>query len=76
MGLARYAHCTQRMLSLLRTWPLITDIKVNTLFVSREVTAPLCDRGMVSYCCQFENDLRKSPEAPGQKRATRWIVRT
>ena len=72
MGHARYAHCAQRMLSLLRTWPLITDIKINTLFV----TAPLCDRGMVSNCSQFENDLRKSPEAPGQKRATRWIVRT
>ena len=53
-----------RMLSLLkRICPLITDIKVRrTLSISHEITAFLCDSGMVSCKCQSESDLGKSPK--------------
>ena len=54
-----------RMLELFnRTCPLMTDIKVRrTLSISREVTAYLCHGSLVSCQCQFENNLRKSPDA-------------
>ena len=35
----------------------------NSLPIPREITAFLCDSGMVSCLCQAKNDLGKGPEA-------------